>query len=190
MATKKVTKVEKTEEELLAEIDLASNVGSDTEIVKEDDKVAKISKESLDEANKKLYETYGLITDAPEKRTEVKESKEHFLNGIVPAGFHKTYGDEITDITEGQVAEIVEAFNTVFSKDDNFRLFFNYIGNNILTVLLPLKWSQNDPSADALYLQIMKCDARSKVLRPGNYKQQVEQFAKRLAKRLNYQKGR
>lgn len=188
MAKTTTTKQNKTDEELLKEIDSAASVGVDT--VKEDDKVSTISKDSLDEANRKLYESYGLITSIPEKRVEVSESKAHFLNGIVPAGFHKTYGEEITDVTEGQVAEIVETFDSVFNKEDGFRLFFNYIGNNILTVLLPLKWSQNDPSADALYLQIMKCDARSKVLRPGNYKQQVEQFAKRLAKRLNYQKGR
>lgn len=188
MATKKVAKVEKTEEEIINEIDASVGIGQPE--AKEEDKVTTISRDKLEEANKKLYETYGLITSVPEQRVEVKESKDHFLNGVVPAGFHKTYGDEITDVTEGQIAEITETFNNYFNKEDNFRLFYKYIGNNILTVLLPLKWAQNDPSADALYLQVMKCDARSMVLRPGNFKQQVEAFAKRLAKRINYQKGR
>lgn len=185
MATKKVTK---TEEEIIKEID--ASVGLCQPEAKEEDKVTTISREKLEDANKKLYETYGMISQVPEKRVEVIESKDHFLNGVVPAGFHKTYGDEITEITEGQIAELTETFYSYFNKEDGFRLFYKYIGNNILTVLLPLKWAQNDPSADALYLQVMKCDARSMNLRPGNFKQQVEFFAKRLAKRLNYQKGR
>lgn len=188
MAKKKVTKVEKTEEEIINEIDASVGIGKPE--AKEEDKVTTISREKLEDANKKIYETYGLITDAPAPRVGVMESKDHFLNGVVPAGFHKTYGDEITDVTEGQVAELTDTFYSFFNKEDGFRIFYKYIGNNILTVLLPLKWAQNDPSADALYLQVMKCDARSMNLRPGNFKQQVEFFAKRLAKRINYQKGR
>ena len=88
MATKKVTKVEKTEEELLAEVD-AKIAQSE---VDEKDTVKKISKDTLDEANKRIYETYGLISavDMPERK-EVIESTEHFVNGKVPAGFHQAY---------------------------------------------------------------------------------------------------
>ena len=184
MATKKTVK---TEEELLAEVD--SKIAEESTDSK--DEVKKISKSTLDEANKRIYETYGLIgaTDMP-ARKEVVESKEHFVNGVVPAGFHQTYGDEITDVTEGQIAELTDVINSVFNKEDGFRTFYKYIGNNVITVLVPLKWAQNDPNVDQLYLQVMKCDARSFVLRAGNMKQQVEFFAKRLAKRLNYQKGR
>lgn len=189
MATKKVTQVEKTEEELLAEIDAKVGVASDT--VTEGDSVKKISANTLDEANKRIYETYGLISaaDMPERKL-MKESKEHFVNGIVPAGFHTTYGDEITEVTEGQIAELTDVINSVFNKEDGFRTFYKYIGNNVITILVPLKWAQNDPNVDQLYLQVMKCDARSYVLRAGNMRQQVEFFAKRLAKRLNYQKAR
>lgn len=187
MATKKVTKVEKTEEELLAEVDAKI---AQSEVV-EKDTVKKISKDTLDEANKRIYETYGLIgaVDMPERK-EVIESAEHFVNGKVPAGFNQTYGDEITDVEDGQIAELTSTFNSIFNKEDGFRLFYKHIGNNVITALVPLKWAQNDPNVDHLYLQVMKCDARSYVLRPGNMKQQVEFFAKRLAKRLNYQKGR
>ena len=189
MATKKVTKVEKTEEELLAEID--AKVGVVDSSVKDDDKVQKISTNTLDEANKRIYESYGLIgaAEMPERKL-MTESKEHFVNGIVPAGFQTTYGDEITDVSEGQIAELTDVINSVFNKEDGFRTFYKYIGNNVITILVPLKWAQNDPNVDQLYLQVMKCDTRSHVLRAGNMRQQVEFFAKKLAKRLNYQKAR
>jgi hypothetical protein len=175
-----------TTEEIINEID------NTQPMVAPEDMVNKIDAGTLEKANRKLYEAYGIPMMGIEhkERVEVEESKEHFLNGKVPAGFKSTYGEEITEVTEGQVAELLEVIYSVFNREDGFRVFLKYIDNNRLTILLPLKFAQNDPQYDQLYIQVMKCDCRSMVMRPGNVKQQVEMFAKRLAKRIGYQRGR
>ena len=150
-----------------------------------------MSKDALEEANKKIYSTYGVLNDLDVKTQQpITDSPDYFVGGIVPVGFTKTYGNEITDAEDGSVGEVMRAFHEVFNKEDGFRVFFKYLDGNTLTVVLPIKFAKNDPSYDELYMQVSKCDCRSLILRPGNYVQQVEQHAKRIAKRIGYQRGR
>ena len=170
---------------------MATKITKTVDGVEEENLIKKISKEDMDEANKKIYQTYGMLGAVdPVTKKEIIESPDHFIGGIVPTGFRKTYGDEITETTEGNVGEVMEIINSIFNKEDGFRVFLKYLDGNVLTILLPIKFAKNDPSYDQLYMHIMKCDCRSVVLRPGNLNQQVETFAKRIARRIGYQRGR
>lgn len=125
----------------------------------------------------------------PELSNEVidgYESKEHFVGGIVPAGFTKTYGQEITNAEDGQASELVKAAHKVFNKEDGFRFFLKFLDNFIFTVIVPIKLSNQDELAYAYF----KGDFRSLVLKPGNVSEQVENYAKKVARNLGYQKNR
>lgn len=125
----------------------------------------------------------------PEKSNEVidgYESELHFLNGKVPAGFTKTYGQEITDASEGQTAELITSVYKVFKKEDGFRFFLKFLDNFIFTIVVPIRLSNQDDLSYAYY----KADIRSCVLQPGKVTEQVEMFAKKVARHLGYQKNR
>lgn len=114
------------------------------------------------------------------------ESELYFLNGQVPAGFTKTYGQEITTIEDGQAYELVLAAQKVFKKEDGFRFFLKYLDNFIFSIVVPIRLSNQDELSYAYY----KVDVRSCVLKPGNVAQQVESYAKKVARHLGYQKNR
>jgi hypothetical protein len=114
------------------------------------------------------------------------ESELHFIKGRVPAGFSKTYGQEITNAEDGQTSELVAAAHKVFNKEDGFRFFLKFLDNFIFTVIVPIKFSNQDDLMYAYY----KADIRSTVLKPGNVSEQVENYAKKVARNLGYQKNR
>lgn len=125
----------------------------------------------------------------PETSTVVEntDSPEHFVEGEVPAGFRKTYGEEITNVSESeQVADLLEGAYEVISKEDGFRFFLKYIDGMRFTVLVPLRFS----NADKVMLDTYKCDARSVVLKPGNTREQVVFHLRRVARHLGYAKNR
>jgi hypothetical protein len=124
-------------------------------------------------------ESTGLVIDG-------YESKEHFLNGLVPAGFSKTYGEEITNIKEGQTAELVASAHKVLKEEDGFRFFLKFLDGFVFTIIVPIKFSNQDELMYAYY----KGDFRSVTLRAGNVAEQVENFAKKVARNLGYQKNR
>lgn len=130
-----------------------------------------------------------LTLEKPESSNEAidgYESEEHFLGGKVPAGFTKTYGQEITDASDGQTAELVASVNKVFKKEDGFRYFLKFLDNFIFTIVVPIKFSNMDELMYAYY----KADMRSVVLQPGKVSEQVEMYAKKVARHLGYQKNR
>ena len=112
------------------------------------------------------------------------ESKEHFLDGIVPAGFTSTYGEEITEATDGQLGKIMEIARKVFDPADNFRFFISFLDNNRFTIVVPIKHS----NMDDLTYSYMRVDARSVTLIAGNVQSQVEAHARRVAQHLKYRK--
>ena len=114
------------------------------------------------------------------------ESELHFIGGVVPAGFSKTYGQEITNAEEGQAAELVKSANKIFKQEDGFRFFLKFLDNFIFTVVVPIKFSNQDDLAYAYF----KGDFRSLVLKPGNTNEQVENYAKKVARNLGYVKNR
>jgi hypothetical protein len=114
------------------------------------------------------------------------ESELHFIGGIVPAGFSNTYGQEITNAEDGQAAELVKAAHKVFKQEDGFRFFLKFLDNFIFTVIVPIKFSNQDDLAYAYF----KGDFRSLVLKPGNTNEQVENYAKKVARNLGYIKNR
>lgn len=125
----------------------------------------------------------------PEKSNEVidgYESELHFLNGKVPAGFTKTYGQEITSASEGQTAELIASAHKVFKQEDEFRFFLKFLDNFIFTIVVPIRLSNQDDLSYAYY----KADIRSCVLQPGKVTEQVEMFCKKVARHLGYQKNR
>lgn len=135
----------------------------------------------------KALEKLTLVKPEVETKTiDGYESEEHFLGGIVPAGFTKTYGQEITNVEEGQAAEIVKSAQKIFKQEDGFRFFLKFLDNFIFTVVVPIKLSNQDDLAYAYF----KGDFRSLVLKPGNVSEQVENYAKKVARNLGYQKNR
>ena len=114
------------------------------------------------------------------------ESEEHFLAGIVPAGFSKTYGEEVTGQYEGPIGDILTMLDTIFAPEDKFRYFFKYVDNYRFTVVVPIRFSNMDDQSYAVF----RVDARSVTLQPGNIKQQIETRAKRFAAHLKYEKKR
>jgi hypothetical protein len=114
------------------------------------------------------------------------ESEEHFLGGIVPAGFTKTYGQEITNVEDGQAGELVKSALKAFKQEDGFRFFLKFSDNFRFTIIVPIKFSNQDDLAYAYF----KGDFRSLTLKPGNTNEQVENFAKKVARNLGYQKNR
>ena len=128
-----------------------------------------------------------LTLEKPEIEEEVidgKESETHFINGIVPAGFSNTYGQEIDSSVTGQASELLAAAHKVFKKEDNFRFFLKYLDNFIFSVVVPIRFSNQDDLSYAYY----KVDVRSCVLKPGKVTEQVEMFCNKVARHLNYQK--
>ena len=129
--------------------------------------------------------------EVPENEEEIEvidgyESKEHFLDGIVPAGFTTTYGEEITNQTEGQVGGITKLMEKVFDPADGFRYFLSILSNNRFTIVVPIKFS----NMDDLNYAYSRVDARSVTLKPGNVQSQVEAHARRVAQNLHYTKAR
>lgn len=125
-------------------------------------------------------------TDVPDE-TEVidgYESKEHFKEGIVPAGFTSTYGEEVTSANEGEMGAIIAVVNKVFDPADGFRFFFKFLDNYRFTIIVPIKQS----NMDDLTYAYARVDARSVTLTPGNVRAQVEAHARRVAQNLKYRK--
>lgn len=114
------------------------------------------------------------------------ESELHFINGIVPAGFTKSYGQEITNVEEGQASELVKSALKIFKQEDGFRFFLKFSDNFRFTIIVPIKLSNQDDLAYAYF----KGDFRSLTLKPGNTNEQVENFAKKVARHLGYVKNR
>jgi len=140
----------------------------------------------IDEVNSALSKLTLVKPKATGEVIDGFESEEHFIKGRVPAGFSKTYGQEITNASEGQTAELIAAAHKVFKKEDGFRFFLKFLDNFIFTVVVPIKFSNQDDLMYAYY----KADIRSCVLKPGNVTEQVENYAKKVARNLGYQKNR
>ncbi len=136
--------------------------------------------------NKALEKLTLVKPEVGTKTIDGYESGEHFLGGIVPAGFTKTYGQEITTVQEGQAAELVKSAQKIFKQEDGFRFFLKFLDNFIFTIVVPIKLSNQDDLAYAYF----KGDFRSLVLKPGNVSEQVENYAKKVARNLGYQKNR
>lgn len=142
----------------------------------------------LSEINSKLASNMTGTVDVQES-DEVEvidgfESESHFIGGKVPAGFRDTHGDEVTSAQDGQVGALIASLKKIFAPEDGFRYFFKVMDNYRFTILVPLNLS----NMDDLTKSIMKADARTVTLVPGNVQAQVEAHAKRVAKHLNYQK--
>ena len=185
MATKKAKTLKETEADRLAHAEeLASGERADDIIATYGDNPIKGADDA--EVNAALSK---LTLVKPQAKGEVidgYESEEHFLKGRVPAGFSKTYGQEITNSEDGQTAELIAAAHKVFKKEDGFRFFLKFLDNFIFTIVVPIKFSNQDDLMYAYY----KADIRSTVLKPGNVSEQVENYAKKVAKHLGYQKNR
>lgn len=116
----------------------------------------------------------------------VTESDKTFYQGVIPSGFSNTYGDEVTNVTDGQLGPVIESLKTIFKEEDGFRYFFKYVGNYIFTILVPLKYSDENES----FFEVYRCHASSVVLRQGDVVPQIISHAKRVAQYIKYQRNR
>lgn len=149
--------------------------------------VQQATPETVKIIDQKLAEAIGKIDST--KGTEIEPQKEdvkYFYEGIVPGGFSKTYGDEVTNIEGGQMGPVIEALAKIFKKEDGFRYFFKYADNYIFTVMVPLKYSNESES----YLEMYRCHMTSAVLRQGDIVAQVGNLAKRVSQYIKYQFNR
>ena len=115
--------------------------------------VVQASPESIKEIDNKIANAIGAI-DKVEGGTVIEaklEDPRYFYKGVVPGGFHNTYGEEVTNITTGQMAPILESLKTQFKEEDGFRYFFKYVDNIIFTIMVPLKFSKESES----YFQLL-----------------------------------
>lgn len=152
--------------------------------------VKQLTGNALDEANSKLSEAIGAVDEMPDGAVALTkadlEDPKYFYKGILPGGFRQTFGDEVTNVTQGQLSDVIEALKSVFDEEDGFRYFFKYVDNYIFTILVPLKYSNENES----FLEYYKCHATSVVLRQGDVKGQILNRAKRIAKYIKYTKSR
>lgn len=156
--------------------------------------VKKLSTEDAQAAEKVMSEHVGL-SDLPAilaKKYDTQQPEpvygddKIFFEGIVPPGFRTSYGDDVTDVTEGQISEVIKALKTVFKEEDGFRYFFKYVGGSIFTILVPIKYSDENES----FFETYRCHASSMILRGGDPVPQIISHAKRVAKYIKYQKNR
>lgn len=150
--------------------------------------IAQITPESIKRIDEKLLSN-AVVEDTKGTPAPVKlEDPAYFYNGVVPAGFSKTYGEEVTHVSEGQMAPVIEALAKVFKPEDGFRYFFKYADNFIFTIMVPLKFSTKNEGDE--FLTYYRCHMTSAVLRQGDISQQVVNLGNRVAKYIKYQFNR